>query len=305
MHQDNRRRIVGHLPKHEPLKDTIQRVIEDLGKRTGEPELKTGLEPLDRGTFGLHPAQVTVLAARPGMGKTSAACQIAFNLADAGKKVAFISLEITRENLVEKLFCLTARVNSRKLMTNSLTTDERFKLDSFAKLAKDLPIKIIDDYCFTEDELFTLMEHEDLMLRPQVLILDHLQHIRNEDANTERATMNNYLRYLKEIAMKFKIAVLVLSQINRQGDEKPTIAHLKGTGAIEEIADAVIILHQKNDRSEFADQKDELIECVMDIAKNRRGPTGYFDILFEAHTGRFLSQSYLPPTETREREIYP
>ena len=296
MSQNDRRRVVEHLPKNEPLGTTIERVIENIGKRGGEPELKTGLEVLDRGTYGLHRSQLAILAARPGQGKTSCACQIAFNLADAGKKVCFVSLELTRESLVEKLFCLTARVNNRKLMMNTMNDEEKFKLDSFAKLAKDLPIKIIDDYCFTENEMFTLMEH--LEMRPDVLIVDHLQHIRNEDPANERGILNNYLRYLKEIAMKFNIAVLCLSQINRQGDEKPTLANLKGTGAIEEIADAVIILHQKNPKSAFADTSDNLIECVMDIAKNRFGPVGYFDVLFEAHTGRFLDEVVI---HTRER----
>jgi len=123
MSETNRRKPVGHLPTHEPLGQTARRVIENIAKRGSEPELKTGLEVLDRGIFGLHKSQLTVLAARPGQGKTSAACQIAFNLADAGHKVAIISLELTRETLVEKLFCLTHRVNSRKLMMNQLTED--------------------------------------------------------------------------------------------------------------------------------------------------------------------------------------
>jgi replicative DNA helicase len=292
---------VKHLPKHEPLATTIERVRQNIAKRGGEPELKTGLEPLDRGTFGLHKSQVMVLAARPGMGKTSAAIQVAYNLADAGHKVAIVSLELTRETVIEKMFCITTRVNSRKLMMNQLTEDEKYKFDVFEKVARNLPIKIIDDYCFTEDEMFTLIEH--LEMTPDVLILDHLQHIRTEDANTERATMNNYLRYLKEIAMKKEIAVLILSQINRQGDDKPTLAHLKGTGAIEEIADAVIILHQEKEKEEFVDTTNALVECVMDIAKNRFGPVGFFPMYFEAFSGRFMSQSYQQKSaEVTERE---
>lgn len=304
MSNSRQREVVSHKPKNELLVETVTRVIDNIGKRTGEPELKTGLEPLDRGTFGLHKSQLTILAARPGQGKTSAACQIAFNLADAGKKVSFVSLELTRETLVEKIFCLVSRVNTRKLLTNRLTPEDKYRLDSFAKISKDLPIKIIDDYCFTENELFTLVEH--LEMRPDVLIIDHIQHIRTDEARFERETLNNYLRYLKEIAMKFDIAILCLSQINRQGDEKPTLANLKGTGAIEEIADAVIILHQKVAKSTFMDHPESLIECVMDVAKNRFGPVGYFDILFEAHTGRFLNQSILEPRVERdfnEREI--
>ena len=299
MSTDSRRTIVSHLPKHESLGETVERVIANIGTRGTEPELKTGLEALDKGTLGLHRSQLTVLAARPGQGKSSGACQAAFNLACAGKKVAFVSLEMTRESLVEKMFCLENRVNSRKLDTNRLTPEEHYKLQTFAKLAKDLPIKIVDDYCFTENELFTLVEH--LEMHPDVLIIDHIQHIRTEQAKFERETLNNYIRYLKEIAMRFQIAVLCLSQINRQGDDKPTLANLKSTGALEEMADSVIILHQKKDKAVFNDSNESLIECVMDVAKNRRGPVGYFDVLFEATTGRFLPMSHQKPEqETRD-----
>jgi len=297
MLENSRRKPVRHLPKHETLGETVDRVIENIGKRGIEPELKTGLEALDRGTLGLHKSQLTILAARPGQGKTSCAVQIAFNLGCAGKKVAFVSLEMTRESLVEKMFCLENRVNSRKLMMNQLGPDDTYKLTMFAKLAKDLPIKIIDDYCFTEEELFTLIEH--LEMHPDILIIDHIQHVRTEQAKYERETLNNYIRYLKEIAMRFNIAVLCLSQINRQGDDKPTLANLKSTGALEEMADSVIILHQKKDKEIFVDNKESLVECVMDLAKNRRGPVGYFDVLFEAHTGRFL------PMKFRDRQTTP
>lgn len=298
MPERSRRRCVDYEPKHESLEETIKRVIENIGKRGSEPEFKTGLEALDLGTFGLHKSQLTVLAARPGQGKTSAACQIAYNLSDSGHKVAFISLELTRETLIEKIFCLTNRVNSRKLMMNQMTDEEKFKMDYFLNIMKLFPFKIIDDFCFTEDELYTLIEH--LEMRPDVLILDHIQHIRTDDARFERETLNNYLRYLKEIAMKFQMAILVLSQINRQGDDKPTLANLKGTGSIEEIADAVIILHQKNKKTVFTENNGDMIECVMDIAKNRFGPIGYFDVIFEASTGRFLNMSNIDQKESKE-----
>lgn len=289
---DRRKRSpVEYLPKSEPLRTTVDRVIENIGKRGTEPELKTGIDAIDKGTLGLHPSQLTVVAARPGQGKTSLASQFAYNLADANKKVTFISLELTRETLIEKIFCQQHRVNSRKLLTNTLDEKEKEQLKIFGDVISQMPIHIVDDYCFNENELFTLIEH--LENRPEILILDHIQHIRTDDARVERETLNNYLRYLKEIAMKFGIAVVVLSQINRQGDEKPTLANLKGTGSIEEIADAVIILHQKVQKENFVERDSNLIEVIMDVAKNRFGPVGFFETTFEAHTGRFLNQIFL------------
>jgi replicative DNA helicase len=98
--------------------------------------------------------------------------------------------------------------------------------------------------------------------------------------------------------MKFGISVVVLSQINRQGDEKPTLANLKGTGSIEEIADAVIILHQKSQKENFVERDSNRVELIMDVAKNRFGPVGYFESTFEAHTGRFLNQIFLKDVDS-------
>lgn len=303
---NGRKRIpVEYLPKSEPLRATVDRVIENIGKRGSEPELKTGIDAIDKGTLGLHPSQLMVLAARPGQGKTSLATQVTYTLADAGKKVTFISLELTRETLIEKIFCQQYAINSRKLLTNTLNEEEKFLLKTFGNVISQMPIHIVDDYCFNENELFTLIEH--LENRPEVLILDHIQHIRTDDARVERETLNNYLRYLKEIAMKFGISIVVLSQINRQGDDKPTLANLKGTGSIEEIADAVIILHQKIQKENFVERDSNKIEIILDVAKNRFGPVGFFESTFEAHTGRFLNQVFLRDAENsrdwNEKEI--
>src|SRR3990167_9381234 len=157
-----------HYPKFEPLSETVQRVIESIGKRTGIPELKTGLEVLDRGIFGLHKSMLTTLAARPGQGKTSMACNIAFELANQNHKVAFLSLEMSKENIIERLFASHNKVELFNILIGRLTDMEKEKLNSFKKLCEELPLKIIDDYCFTERELFTLIEH--LEFHPDVLI---------------------------------------------------------------------------------------------------------------------------------------
>ena len=284
-----KRKAVDYLPKHEPLADTVGRIIAGVTERRGkEPEFKTDLEVLDRGIYGLHRSMVTVLAARSGNGKTSMACNIAFNLANRGKKVAFISLEMAREQIIAKMFCAENNVDSFKFLIGNITPEEMSRLKDFQKLVKELPLRIIDDYCFTQDELFTLVEH--LEFRPEVLIFDHIQHIRSGGGrDSERENLADYMRFLKEIAMRHRIAVLVLSQINREGDEKPTIKNLKGSGAIEEMADHVLLLSLTKKDAVFEEvvTSGERIEAVVDIAKNRFGATGYFLMEFEGATGKF------------------
>ena len=280
------------FPKYEPLAETIERVVESINKRDGKPEIETGVAVLDRGIYGLHRAQLTIIAARPGSGKTSFAAQVAFNIVIKGYKVAIISLEVSKEMMLEKIFCIAKRVDSRRVQRNDLNEQERIKLRLYADEIKSLDnFRIIDDYCFTENQLFTLFEH--LEFKPDVLLIDHVQHIRMSDKKLpEREVLNNYLMYLKEIAMSKKIAVMCLSQINRQGDDKPTLANLKGSGKLEEIADQVIIMHPKETPTTFtANEKVLLSDVVMDIAKNRYGPVGYFEMLWEKPTGCFFEKA--------------
>jgi replicative DNA helicase len=103
---------------------------------------------------------------------------------------------------------------------------------------------------------------------------------------SERENLSEYLRYLKELAMTYRMAVLCLSQINREGDDKPTLRTLKGTGAIEEMSDHVILLHIVNKDEQFTNSQ-EPRDAVLDVAKNRFGPVGYFETQFIGQYGRF------------------
>lgn len=270
------------LPKFEPLGDTVIRVIDNIGKRNGKPEFETGLEAIDIGLNGLHRSQMTIISARPGVGKTSLACQIAYKLASESVKVAFVSLEMTKESIIERIFCNQFLVNGFDLLIGKVTPQITSKLSLFAARAAELPLYIIDDYCFKENELFTLFEH--LEFKPDVLILDHIQHIRAIERKSNWECLTEYLRYLKELSMRNKIATVVLSQINRQGEDRPTLANLKGTGAIEEMADHVLMLHQ------LKDLKPKGTNFEINIAKNRFGPVGIFDATYRAEYCKFLNE---------------
>lgn len=271
-------------PKLEPLAKTVERVIDNIGKRTGRPEYVTGLEVLDVGIFGLHPSQLTTVAARPGVGKTSLVCQVGMNLARAGKSVAFLSLEMTKETILERIFAIEYGVPGMDLIMGNVSDSTARKFANFRREAETLPLKIIDDYCHTENELYTLFDH--LNFRPEILILDHIQHIRAIDRKSNWECLTEYLRYLKEIAMKHKIAVVCLSQINRSGEDAPTLANLKGTGAIEEMSDHVLLMHSLKEPlgngSNFKIQ----------VAKNRFGPVGTFELYFNGSIYKFFNNKY-------------
>jgi len=269
MYETTERTISTRLPKFDPLATTAETMLDEIGKRTGLPEYRTDITPIDKLMLGLHPSRLLTLAARPAVGKTSVACQLAYNVARRGKKVAFLSLEMTAENILERMMCSYYGIKGWKLLNNKIDADIKKKFGYFMKDVQTLPLQIIDDYCFTEKELFTLIDH--LKFRPDVIILDHLQHIRCESKRSQYESLTSYLGYLKEVAMRYKTSVVVLSQINRSGEEAPTLANLKGTGAIEEMSDYVVFLH---DNKTTGENKPNNKEFDFIIAKNRFGACG-------------------------------
>lgn len=286
MFENIEREPVKYFPKYEPLEESVGKVIENINSRTGKPEFETGLEVLDRGIFGLHRKEMVILAARPGNGKSALACQIGYNIADAGHKVAIISLEMAKESILERMFAMSHEEDLNALMMGIKTERTLAKFEVFKNTLAGMKLRIIDDYCFTEDELYTLIDH--LEFRPDVLILDHIQQIRIASSRlNERETMNNYLRFLKQLAMRHNISVLCCSQINRSGDESPTIASLKGTGYLEEIADYVLLMQLIKDKS---DPYAKVMKCGLDIAKNRRGFCGYRTLEFEGRFCKFRNE---------------
>lgn len=279
MSESSPRQPESRYPVFEPLAETTERVIETILTRTGKPELETGIRVLDKGLFGLHKSQMTVIAARPGIGKTSFVCQLAMNLAKRKYKVAFLSLEMTKENILERIFCIENDVNGFDLLKGIISDHTKQKLSNFLKEVSPLSLRIIDDYCHRENELYTLIEH--LKFRPEIIIFDHIQHIQTQGKMAKWEALTEYLRYLKQVAMQFQIAVVVLSQINREGDEKPSTTNLKGTGAIEEMADHVLLLHM------LKEPNADSTNFQVNISKNRFGPTGTFDLYFDAPRFRF------------------
>lgn len=269
------------LPKFEELKDTLENVFNSIAKRTGKPETPVGLAPVDEGTFGIQKGHLITVSARPAIGKTSWACQIALQAARRGKSTCIISLEMTRELLVERLFCISEHINGFDLLTGKIDTIIQSKFVAFRKELETLPLLIVDDYGYTVEELYNLVEGE-LEFKPDIFILDHLQHIRT-DRQKDREAIDNYLIYLKQLAKRFGQTIIVLSQINREGAEKPTLGNMKSSGKIEEISDAVFIISRKKTDHEACNN------INVELAKNRYGPVGDFQMYFHGPFMKFFN----------------
>lgn len=280
MSEHSQRQPEERYPSFEPLPTTVERVVDIIGKRDGKPEIRTGFDVIDGGIWGLHRGKLLTIAARPGQGKTSFACQVAYNVAKSGYKTAFLSLEMTRESILERMFCAEYAVDAWDLLKGGISEDIREKLKNFMIDSNKVSLQIIDDYCFTENELFTLIEH--LEFRPDIIFLDHIQHIRSSSRKSNYECLTEYFRYMKELAMKYDIAVVVLSQINRTGEENPTLANLKGSGGIEEMSDYVFLMNPYKDLEVVNGFNYSIL-----IAKNRFGAVKKKDMYFDAKKTRF------------------
>lgn len=244
-----------HEAKHQagivvrPLDEIVAETLEEIRTRPPEPELPTGIPMLDQAIWGLHKAEVTVISARPGEGKTTLSLQIAKNLADMNKKVMFLSLEMTTHQLVERLLVQFTQVSAWSLRTGDGQEVANFfqRVQPFMPAFKKMPLRIIDDLGKEINEIKTLLTRleDDGIGAPDVLIIDYIQLIRDERTTVRADAIGAYLGDLRDIAKKYNISILICSQLNRDTGKnakcRPRLSNLKSSGSIEEIADCVLM----------------------------------------------------------------
>lgn len=253
--------------------DEIQRRIAMEGKITGVP---TGFNDLDGLTGGFQPSDLIILAARPGMGKTALALNVATNAAFAGKSVVIFTLEMSKEQLMTRVLSTTSRVDSRRLSQGDLTEDEQDRLMAGARQIHD----IRDTLAIDETPGITLMEIRSRCRRYHkehgldMVIIDYLQIMGstgNANDNRERE-ISKISMGLKELAKELSIPVIALAQLNRtpdsRPDKRPKISDLRESGSLEQDADLVLFVY----RDEYYNPDSEItgISEVI-VGKNRHG----------------------------------
>lgn len=202
--------------------------------------------------------------------------QIALGLVQHGVKTTIISLEMTADQVLERMMALDMEIDLFSILSLPSKNIPQRVFDGISDFAKKVEeykkcLHIIDDFGYTTDEMNRLFEdiYQD---KPQVVLLDHLQHIRCDNRRTLEA-IDDYLLTMKEFAKKNNICFVVLSQVNRQGSEKPTLSHLKSSGKIEEISDTILLI---NRNKTIIDANN----CELIIAKQRYGPVGEHQVYF-------------------------
>ncbi len=274
----SKRRKIGSFTR---LRDVTQVVLEKTEAMSKQKEmvigLKTGFRELDRYTLGLQPGQLIILAARPGMGKSALALNLATNIAANNKKgkasCAIFSLEMPKEQLVERMIASDSKINLKNIKTGNLNSQEWIRIQAACTKLNSLNIYFSDDTGITVSKIKSvarqLMETDGL----DFVVIDYLQLIDSDGhSNSVVEEVSKISRALKLMALELNIPVLALSQLSRavekRENKKPMMADLRDSGHIEQDADIILFIYRDEKANEHSERKGE---ADLIIAKNRSG----------------------------------
>ena len=273
--------------------DRLDYLHQHKGEISG---VKTGFKDLDTLTTGLQRSDLIVLAARPSIGKTSLALNIAEHAAvREGKTVGIFSLEMSKEQLVLRLLSSVANIDSQRLRTGFLEEMDFTRLAPAMNNLAEAPIYIDDTPNISTMELRTKARRLQAEAGLDMLVVDYLQlmqsTIQSRDANRVQE-VSEITRGLKSLARELQVPVVALSQLSRQAEmresKEPRLSDLRESGSIEQDADLVIFLWREKDRgTEEADADGEVVK--LRLAKHRNGPTGELALWFKKRQTRFIS----------------
>lgn len=258
------------------LIDTMNR----LGQLSGENAekyagAKTGFAQLDNVTTGLNNSDLLVLGARPGMGKTAFAVNIAVNSCKKSRKsTAIFSLEMGREQLVSRMLSSESMVNSHSLRSGQLDGDDWVKLAQGADILSKLPIYIDDTAGITVPQMKAKLRR---MKNLGLVVVDYIQLMESPNKHTNRVNeVSEITRQLKLMAKELNVPVIALSQLARasekRDDKRPMLSDLRESGSIEQDADIIMFLYRDAYYDRENTDKTSVAECI--VAKNRHGETG-------------------------------
>jgi len=297
---------VGFVGVKDVVKESFERLHRILTEGRKITGLSTGYHQLDTLTSGLQDSELIILAARPSMGKTALALNIAENVAvraDEPRAVAIFSLEMSKESLLLRMLSSHAKIDAHKFRTGRLGHADWNKMTVSLGQLGEAPLWMDDSGSSTVIEIGAKSRRLKRDKGLSLIIVDYLQLVSGRGRFSNRVEeVSSISRGLKALAKELKVPVLVLSQLTRapeREDRKPQLADLRESGAIEQDADVVMFIHRPNfynkDISEEERRQAELI-----IAKQRNGPTDRLNFIFFETNTRFeeaASDSWGTPSE--------
>lgn len=265
------------------LLETYALIGEKMGGKGNG--VKIGLTDFDRVTGGFFGGEMTVIGARPGVGKSAFAQYIAMQFASQGKTVEFFSREMSRVQYGLRMYAASAQVSSSQMRTGNLGEAEIKRLSGAMGRLYGKPM-YINTTARTPEEILAVCHDREQKSGLGLIVVDYLQLVSGKGSVREQE-VSSVSRALKELSLEFNVPVLALSQLNRAiNNSKPSMDNLRESGAIEQDADNIILLHETEEGADGA----RIIQVI--IEKQRQGNTGSIELVFMPETMEFRDRYY-------------
>lgn len=287
------------------ISDILESRFEEFAEIHENPEsvkdhrLYTGFKSLDNTLWGLKWGDMVILAARPSMWKTAFSLNLAQNIGFNGKNVAIFSLEMSKEQLTDRMIASSIGINSWKLAKGELEDEEFAKLWEAMEKLSAANIYIDDSAWGNLLDLKSKARRLKMEAGLDLIVIDYLQLMSNGNSLNRVQEISEISRWIKSLARELNVPIIALSQLSRavesRTDKKPILSDLRESGSIEQDADIVMMLYREEYYDEFTDRK-----WVTDVAvrKNRNGPVWTIELMFDRTNQRFLEM------ETNLKEDY-
>jgi len=289
-------------PMH--IGDILKTAIESVERRTTHQMdgMRTNLRDLDLKLSGLHNGDLVIIAARPAMGKSTLAMQIAFNAAESGKPALFLSQEMSYQQLADRLISSAGRVDMGRLIEGRLEAEDWDRIAVGVSKLHELPLYVDDQGALTLHSVCSKARAQKRKHGIGLLVIDYLQ-LMSGNGDNRNSEIEVISRGLKALAKELHIPIIALSQLSRscetRPNKRPMLSDLRDSGAIEQDADVVMFIYR--DELYNPDTQEKGIGEIL-IRKNRQGKTGDLRMVFNGENSRFddLAHGYTPPEVIRK-----
>lgn len=282
--------------------ENLTKIIEEWGANKDVTGVPSGFAALDKLTNGFQKSDLIIVAGRPGMGKTSFGLNVLLNAAKAGKKCAFFSLEMSSEQLVNRLISSEGEIGQNKLRTGNLTHDETYRHAEVMNTLSKFDIYLDDTSQITVNQIKAKCRKLFNKKSLDMIFVDYLQIMGyNKNAQNREQQISEISRSLKGLAKEYNVPVMALAQVNRNVEKsenkRPNLSDLRESGAIEQDADIIMFLY----RDDFYDKNTPLKNIAeIIVAKHRNGETGTAYVGFNPSFTQFDGKTNINQDEVRE-----
>jgi replicative DNA helicase len=291
----DRKRTLNFRSVHETVPEAIERIEKLYHSKNAFTGVPSGFEELDRMTSGFQNAEMIVIGARPSIGKTAFALNMAANISVKDRRpAAFFTLEMTDVALATRLISSEAHVDSNSLKTGFVKSTDFERILEAAGRIYDAPLYTVDMPNMKLLELRTQARRLRSMKQVEIIFIDYLGLISMEDTKTPRfEQVSEISRSLKGLARELGIPIVALSQIGRPAEgARPNLASLRDSGAVEQDADVVMFLHRERKQdARPGEPAPDVLETELIIAKQRNGPVGTINLGFRPKYTQFVTMA--------------